>query len=175
MYIDNKLRVIIINGYPGSGKDTFVEFCNSQVPTAQFHTSTPAKQALARLGWDEKVKTPEVRKALADLKQMSTTLFDGPYRYISRQLTDIKYFWAPKDWTVFIHSREPEEIERFARIFNAHTLFIDREPTEELSNDADKNVSNYKYDLVIKNDGTLQELQQKAYDFVKQYIEGGIW
>lgn len=162
---NNKIKVVIINGYPGSGKDTFVNFCTALTPTENIHTSTPAKGALKILGWDG-TKTPEARKVLSEFKQLSTTMFDGPLEYLKSRLMEIKYMWAPKDWTVFIHSREPEEIARLVEEFKATTLFIDREVLPDFSNDSDREVEYYDYDYVIYNDSSLTKLQEEAEKFL---------
>lgn len=42
------------------------------------------------------------------------------------------------------------------------------------SNMADKNVFNYDYDFIIENDGTIEELKNKAKKFINEVIwEGG--
>lgn len=68
---------------------------------------------------------------------------------------------------VFIHSREPEEIERFKTQLGATTVLISRGAryVEELSNYSDRHINDIDYDYTIKNDGTLEELEQKAKEF----------
>lgn len=166
-------KIFLINGYPGAGKDTFVEFCQDFVPVVNIHTSTPAKVALIKLGWDGVTKSPEVRQALALLKGLSSIGFDGVYDYIHDTLEEIKKYHKPQARIVFIHSREPEELERFKQEFGAQTLLIDRKPTEELTNDSDRNVMDYKYDIVIPNRGTVEELKEMAEAFVEIHFLGG--
>jgi hypothetical protein len=52
--------------------------------------------------------------------------------------------------------------------FNATSLLIRRESVEstEQSNHADSQVMNYEYDYVIENNGTKEELEQKAIEFL---------
>ena len=166
----NKLVVVIINGYPGAGKDTFVNLCQFIKSVRVFNvlTSTPMKNALRIIGWDE-VKTPETRKILSDLKDLSTRLWDYPFKYVSNKLELINKLEGTK--IVFIHSREPEEIERFKEAFDAITLFINREPTEVLTNHADLNVKNYLYDVTIDNNGTLEKLRDQAEMFTYYIME----
>ena len=69
----------------------------------------------------------------------------------------------------FIHTREPEEIKRFKDDYGAVTLLIKKnDVVENFSNTSDKNVDNYEYDFIIENNGTLEELEQKAIDFLKE-------
>ena len=68
----------------------------------------------------------------------------------------------------FIHTREPKELQRFKDEFGAKTLLIRRPSVvnNEQSNHADKEVLNFNYDYVIDNDGTLEDLQEKADSFI---------
>ena len=53
---------------------------------------------------------------------------------------------------------------------NAKTLLMRRAVIENdnQSNHADAEVFNYDYDYIIENNGTLEELEQKAIEFLKQ-------
>ena len=73
---------------------------------------------------------------------------------------------------LFLHIREPEEIERAKKEFNAKTILIKRDSVEQITtNMADKNVFNYEYDFIILNDGTLDELKRKARIFIAKAME----
>ena len=79
------------------------------------------------------------------------------------------YGLNPNKFFLFVHSREPEEIARFVKDFNAATVFIDRPQEEaEYSNHADEKVENYEYDFIISNDGSLSQLQTNAKLFLSQ-------
>jgi len=70
---------------------------------------------------------------------------------------------------MFIHIREIAEIEKIKDVINAKTLLV-KNPKVKLilSNESDANVNNYTYDYVLLNNGTLEDLQKKAKDFVKK-------
>jgi hypothetical protein len=73
---------------------------------------------------------------------------------------------------MFIHVREPEEIERFKKDFNCHTLLIkNKNIAQIISNMADSNVEKYEYDFNINNDEGLAELWEKAREFVNNLFE----
>lgn len=76
--------------------------------------------------------------------------------------------------TLFIHTREPEEIQRYVDYYDAITLCIRRPSVEnnEQSNHADANVYNYDYECYIDNDGTLEELKEKVKDFCDTFLKG---
>lgn len=160
------MRVVIINGYPESGKDTFASMCGEFVPVKQLWTSTPAKEALKLLGWGGEEKTPRVRDILANMKKTSVEEFDGVFLYIKEQIETL----SDKKGVVFVHSREPQEIHRFKSEFKALTVFIDRFPPanmNHISNSSDKNVINYDYDIYINNRGSLDKLRTWAEAFAR--------
>lgn len=69
----------------------------------------------------------------------------------------------------FIDVREPSEIEKFRDAFNAQAILIQRATQESLDNNADKeeNFDPELYDLVIANNGTLEQLEAQAREFMK--------
>ena len=73
---------------------------------------------------------------------------------------------------LFLHIREPKEITRAVLRFNAKTILITRSSIHKItSNLSDKNVFNYNYDYVIENNGTLDDLKDKAKKFIKNLEE----
>jgi guanylate kinase len=163
----DKPIIIILNGSGGCGKDTFVDLCRKAYPLSIWHISTitPIKEAAEILGWDG-TKTEENRKFLSDLKDMATNLFDASYNYIKNKIEHAKTYNVE---VVFIDCREPEEIQRLKTDFGAITLLIDasaRRP-DITSNHADANVYKYRYDITIKNNGTMEEFNEKAKEFMK--------
>ena len=75
---------------------------------------------------------------------------------------------------LFLHIREPKEIARAKNKFNAETILIRRDSVGHItSNMADKNVFDYEYDYEISNDGSLEDLCNKAKEFVVNVILEG--
>ena len=163
------MKVFVINGYPESGKDQFVEFCGEVEPVCNIVTSTPAKKALELLGWDGEEKTPAVRKALYYLMRMSEELFDGIYRAVEDCLSKIAVGedMFATDIVVFIHSREPYNIYRYVEVFGAKTVLVTRPGDKATNNPSDENVTCWEYDYYIANDGTLYDLREKAVKFME--------
>lgn len=173
MATPHEVYVVIINGYPQSGKDSFVEYCSLAVDksTAVHHFSTVdmVKEALTLLGWSG-AKTNDIRDLMSNMKDQSVQLFDGPYRYIVQKVREIeRYEYLPVN-IIFVDSREPEEIARFAKTLNAATLLIRREPKDLPSNHADNLVEKYTYDYVVVNDGTLEDLADYANIFLSKIL-----
>lgn len=159
--------VCIVNGYPGSGKTTFYEetkkYCASAYPnlTIDSISSIDCIKELAKkeYGWDG-VKTPESRALLSKLKQENLELVDKTLcDKISKNLNN------EKEIVLFIDVREPQEIQRLEELFYhkfgifTFTIFIDRKDLDisNLSNESDKNVKNYEYDMIVHNDNIDKE------------------
>ena len=69
---------------------------------------------------------------------------------------------------MFVHIREGEEREKAKKLLNAKTLLITNPRVQLItSNNSDGKVNEYKYDYYIQNDGTLEELKEKAKKFVE--------
>lgn len=168
------VNVVVVNGFPRSGKDTFVKFCEEYLGAYCFSISTVdlVKAIATKCGWNGE-KTPKNRKFLSDLKKLLVEWNDVPWKEVEKVYEIIKnecftYQLKDSDFFLFIFSREPEEIERFKEEYGAITVLIDRTEIEgEQSNQSDRDIMNYIYDYTIDNNGTLEELADKAYAFVE--------
>ena len=157
-------QVIIINGTGGSGKDTFVRFCSEFAKVTNISSVDKVKEAAKILvGWNGE-KNEKARKILVDLKQLSIKYNDYPTKYIQEQY---KIFEKSDSQYLFIHIREIEEIEKIKKLLNAKTLLV-LNPRVALitSNSSDANVYKYEYDYKIENSGSLEDLKQKAKEFI---------
>lgn len=69
----------------------------------------------------------------------------------------------------FIDVREPSEIQKFRDAFNAQAILIQRASQEGLDNNADKeeNFNPELYDMIIANNGTLEQLEAQAREFMQ--------
>ena len=168
------MKYFIINGRPRSGKDTFVNFCLEELGAFGKLISTVdfVKKIATECGWDG-TKDLKNRKFLSDLKDLLTNWGDVPYKKTLQEIDMFKFdlnCWNVSDkGMVFIMCREPKEIERFERELNAKSLLIRRASVEfeQQSNHADSEVLNHKYNYIIENNGTVDELKEKAKEFLK--------
>lgn len=161
----NNNKVIVISGSGGCGKDTFVNFCK-QYSTKVMNKSSVSyvKQVAQYCGW-EGTKSDKDREFLSNLKDCLTKWNDLPFKDME------KFIMACKNKIIFLHIREPQEIERMKQEYDALTLLIRNPNVPQIkSNHADAYVENYEYDCAINNDGTLDELKEKAKEFI-EYIE----
>ena len=157
-------QVIIINGTGGPGKDSFVRFCPEFAKVTNISSVDKVKEAAKILvGWNGE-KNEKARKLLVDLKQLSIKYNDYPTKYIQEQY---KIFEKNDSQYLFIHIREIEEIEKIKKLLNAKTLLV-LNPRVALitSNSSDANVYKYEYDYKIENSGSLEDLKQKAKEFI---------
>lgn len=160
-----KKRVIIINGGGGSGKDTFVEFCAKHAKVINISSVDKVKEAAKILvGWNGE-KDEKSRKLLVDLKKLSIDYNEYPTTYI---LEEHKKFLESEAEFLFIHIREISEIKKIKKLLRAETLLLTNPRVPKItSNTSDANVNDYSYDYMVKNSGTLEELEQKAIEFVE--------
>lgn len=161
--------IVIINGSGGVGKDTFVNFCKLLVTVNNISSVDKIKEAAKILGWNGS-KDECDRKFLSDLKLLSSQYNNSPYNYIKICIENFRKH--SKSNIMFIHVREPEEIEKLKNDFGCITLLItniNKEPI--LSNVADAYVDNYKYDYIIHNDSDLKSLLDSSIHFVRDIIK----
>ena len=163
------IKYYIINGRAGAGKDTFVWLCQNQAENkAILNISTVdfVKRIATICGWTGE-KDEKNRRFLSDLKDLLTRWNDVPFKEILKAIERYKENSLGADLIFFIHCREPEEIERLRDALGAKTIFIKRDTIPQVvSNHADKNVENFEYDIYIENNGTIEELSEKARLFL---------
>ena len=168
------MKIYILNGKAGSGKTTFFKLIEEKCHNYVYNYSTVdlVKKVAYGCGWNGS-KTPENRKFLSDLKDLLTEWDDVPYKDCLKEIKRITsladiYDMEHDDWAIFIDCREPKEIQKFVDRLGAKTIFIDRKIEDyNASNHADANVENFEYDIVINNNGTLEDLAAVAMNFIK--------
>lgn len=136
------------------------------------------KEVAKFCGWDGQ-KRPQDRKFLSDLKDILTQWNDIPYKDITSSYERDKEIWKQlgyneEDCLYFIMCREPKEIQKFVDRMGAKTLIVRRSEVEDAhqSNHADAEVFNFEYDIHIENHGTVEDLKERARDFVKDFLKG---
>ena len=169
-----KKLIFIINGSGGTGKDSFCNIIKqySGHDTYTISSANRAKKiAMDVFGWDGISKNEKARKLLATIKDLLTWWDDIPFKDMKGE---IMYFEAtPSMEIMFIHVREPQEIQKLVDIFpHIKTILITNKNVPNItSNDADASVFNYKYDYYIENNGTLDDLKDTALSFINQFYK----
>lgn len=170
-------QIFIINGSGGVGKDEFIEMANNQFwrecEVGNYSSVTKIKEIAKIIGWNGE-KTEKDRKFLSDLKLLTTNYNNMPLNDMKRFADNFMSYEAKLPRILFLHIREPEEIEKAVNEFkeyNAKTVLVKRDSVKHItSNMADENVFNYDYDIIINNDGTTDELKDKAKCFMKDFL-----
>ena len=163
-------KVLVTNGLPRSGKDTFASFVGAYIPTIKYSCVDEIKKIAKFTGWDGE-KNPTSRKYLAELKRLTTEFNDFPFKCLRMKFNE---FMIDISHSVLIFdSREPAEIERAKKEFGAESVLIVNNRCEKQGNYADDGVMNAKYDHVIFNNGTLLEFQKETYNFIQANILSG--
>ena len=165
-----KKLVIIINGTGGAGKDTLCEFAETAYAVKNISSITPIKEIAAQNGWNGE-KDAKSRKFLADLKQLFTDYNELPFRYLMKEYDA---FREGTDEILFVHIREPEEIEKFKKAVPGAcvTLLVRRDTgAEQWGNESDDNVEKYQYDYYYDNNKELEETGKEFVLFLKRMLE----
>jgi len=167
----NKKLVVIINGKGGSGKDTMVEQALMEIDGENVSSITPIKE-IARLGGYAGAKDLKDRKFLSDLKKLFTEYNELPTRYL---LGEYKKFLADdtKD-VLFMHIREPEEIEKMVNLLNGEckTILVKgRVDDKDFGNKSDDDVESYCYDHIFYNTKTIEESGKDFISLVKSLLK----
>jgi len=169
------MRVIVVNGGAGVGKDRFVKiFKDISGLRVKNYSSVDRVKNVAELcfGWNGK-KDEKSRKFLSDVKRSWSEFNDGPTNDILNRIDiDTKYCIEKgkniKNNVYFVHIREPEEIAKIQKIYgdNCITLIVNKDVEIHPDNFSDKNVNNFEYQYTIDNNNGLEELNEKVQQFI---------
>ena len=164
-----KKLVIVINGSGGVGKDTICDLAAKHFKVRNISSVDPIKEIATFCGWTG-VKDDKARKFLHDLKILTAEYNDFPTNWA---LNVFREFLESDEQILFVHIREPWEIEKFVKATDgvAKTLLVrggTRSRSRIYGNAADDMVENYEYDYYFVNDHSLDETEQ----LVKELFDG---
>lgn len=192
MRFTTRTKVVIINGKPQSGKDTFCKYAqgycddDESANTLIISSVDPLKEMLTQLGWDG-TKTDKIRGMLMDMKQLWVQNQDGPTMFLFNNIIEFHKACTGEDNIVFVHIREPEEIKKLVNALTGfESMGIDvisllvirkggedtpNQPAETRRSDDEALINSYEYDVTINNDEDLIKLQELAAEFVDKLLE----
>ena len=182
-----RTKVIVINGAPQSGKDTFVhlasEYCemNEYANVLNLSSVDPIKNTLARFGWDGE-KTDEVRNIIASIKQIWISAQNGPTMFMMNNIIQFHIAHVGEDNIIFCHVREPDEIKKLVNAISGmdtmgidiKTMYIIRKgnnPDSTCSSDNPLLIRDYIYDIYIYNNGDLAQYDAKVCEFIDKILD----
>jgi len=166
------INLVIVNGYPRVGKDSFIDLCipyleDGGVFCEKRSSVDKVKDTALTFGWDRE-KTPENRVMLSELKDYLTKHFDIPFKDITNRVERGK--------VVFSCMREPSEIKKAVSWckengFGCKTVLIrgKNEDDKQLSH-SDLLVLGYDYDVEVENYQSIYQLDECCEEFVKGLI-----
>lgn len=166
-------QIFILNGTAGSGKDTFAATLNTYISTKHISSITPVKEAAKTLGWNGE-KTPEYRNFLSDFKAFLNSHGNFIQNYLDKQVED--FIRDEKAKILLIDIREPIEIKKYVKKYNAKTILI-RNPFAENKtavanlNNSDSNVLNYGYDYVVLNNSNMSTFKENIKAFADYLVK----
>jgi hypothetical protein len=170
----HKKIIIVVNGQGGAGKDAFCDAVTQNISCKTVSSIDVIKRIARKGGWKGE-KTDPARRLLSDLKLAFSAYNDLPFE---EMMLKVKRFVSTNTHRIlFVHIREPKEIEKFKKaaseLCSCITLLITRPQIERnFGNMADDNVKNYPYDFTFVNDyENLQLLSESAVIFVRRILE----
>ncbi|MBR7116904.1 MAG: hypothetical protein IKC87_04265 [Clostridia bacterium] len=152
---------LVINGRGGVGKDTLCDLAAKHYKVYNISSVDPIKEIARMCGWDGR-KDDKSRRFLSDIKALTVAYNDFPTVWAKERYLG---FLGSENEIMFLHIREPLEIEKFVRATGgeAKTLLIrggGRMTKESYGNVSDDNVENYSYDYYFTNDKSLEEAEK---------------
>lgn len=175
------MKVISISGKAGSGKDTVSgmihdELINSGYSVLIIHFADLLKYILKEyFGWDG-VKNRRGRYLLQYIGTDVVRKADENF-WANFVVSFLKFFGMYWDYAIVPDARFPNEIEILSannRDFCSINV-VNTTPHRELTNaqmahESETALDNYKFDVTLSNDGTLDDLREKVKQIVSDYI-----
>lgn len=169
--------VILLNGYPRSGKDTLGEHLaavmlkNFGLMVEHISTVDYVKDVCAEITGEPRdtkkdgARDDAYRMLLSSVKQSLSDYGDIPNLKVIHQATFSMY-----DITI-IDVREPYNIEILKNSFPyCMTVCVDRKTGKEFATSSDSQVYDYEYDMYIDNNKSL-EMFKKGIETLAGYIK----
>jgi len=182
-----KPTVLIINGHPRTGKDTFCDFAIPYYNSVKYSSVDTVKEIATIMGWD-KTKTPHNREMLSSLKDFTTKWFDMSFNEMIRLIDYENEFnknplgsLIIKNTTdfIFLMIREPKEIKKVCawcldKEIDCYTVCVTRTGSEitEFSNHADQHVNEMVYDVYISNNSSIEKFKSISERFFNDVLSG---
>lgn len=160
-------EILIINGMGGVGKDTFVNCLKNYAKVMHISIVDIVKSTATKLGWNGE-KDEKSRRFLSDLKVAIDRYNDANYEYVKTVVEQFKTDALLEGYEILcIDMREKEQVYKAKKDFGARSVLVVRDSVKNItSNIADAGVFSMDYDVVIKNNSTIDDLNKAAGQFV---------
>lgn len=182
-----KIYVVVVNGKPTVGKTTFQQLVKDRPFGTCVHIKSSVDkiyEVYKQLGWDGN-KDNEFRMNMHLLKQMYIKNCDGPLNDIVDYVVGIATCDTSEcPHIVFYDCREADEIKKTVDTMKGlgcigvrvKTMYIDAgdKSASTYGNPSDDMATqdSYEYDIIISNNGSVEDLRDIAGRFVPGIMEG---
>lgn len=173
------MKIFIINGLGGCGKDSFIKFCAEDYNIAVYSTADLAKTAMKSiglykgvktfLGWVEETDKCTKRQLLSAVKDAIDKDDFVSCNYIISAISGIKDLNTFD--ACFIHSRQQEDIQYLQYNLDCQLVWVNREVPVCDTERRFVRENNISYDIIVDNNSSLEELRNKAISFMNQNVQ----
>lgn len=174
-------HLVIVNGYPRVGKDTFIELCRTKLFEQGImnknvsmidETIAMIRSHSAMSDFAINSKSPEDRKLMATVHKALLDFGNGPIEALFSRFGNTE----GDAFVGFTCCREPETIERLMTHaiqsgWKVSTVMVHRTTNEPIVTDADRHVNDYTYDSYIFNTGTIEQLDELVDQFLQTRLK----
>jgi hypothetical protein len=186
----SKLHVVVLNGHPENGKDTFREECTKCCKEmgidVMYRSSIEIPKAILSkyFGWPgEQCKDEKWRKALSALKKFWIDTCDGPTKFLLERIMLFRADCIENHVTQGFFFTDIREASEIAKLTDSCTglRFLDIDITTVLikmpsdqkkwNNSSDDDVENYNYDVYVENSkGYSHLLRNEAKTLIERLV-----
>lgn len=175
-----KTVFVAVNGFPRSGKDSFVDFCITHLENTgnygtKYSTITTCMQMAEIAGWDGS-KSSANRTMLSELKDWYTKHFDGTFNEMVEEIKGNLDLHDDGTSVIFAMIREPTEINKIITwckdnsVPHHAVLVLSNRGEEHHGSHSDQNIPAYDYTDKIFNNEELHQLNVTAKTFVEGLV-----
>jgi hypothetical protein len=175
------MKIFVINGVGGSGKDTFVRACDNEIPCALTSTIDNIKLMLKsagiyigdftpNYGWINEIKGPKERKLLSSIKNILTNYNDFSMKSLAKNIYNLELDGFV---VIFIMVREFDEMIRIVNAHQAKTILIksNRIPICETEQSfLDQIPKDYVWDYTFSNNDNKLSFTTKAKEWLQNEV-----
>ena len=163
---------LCISGKATSGKTTAAQVILENFTSNSFSFADEVKRIACEFGWDGK-KDARGRRLLQRTGDIGRE-YDSNL-WVNRAIKKAKgYAPYPRDAIcIFSDCRYPNELDRVKQeMYKVVTMRIERDGVEKLDHTSETALDSYdSWDVVIENNGTLEEFKSKIMEAVKCYLK----
>lgn len=163
---------LCISGKATSGKSTAAQVILENFTAVSFAFADEVKRIACEFRWDGK-KDARGRRLLQRTGDIGRE-YDSNL-WVNRAIKKAKgYAPYPRDAIcIFSDCRYPNELDRVRQeMYNVVTMRIERDGVEKLDHTSETALDSYgSWDIVIENNGTLEEFKSKIMEAIKCYLK----